>query len=243
MGGQWAEEMATFLTEYKKLKGKETKHKRRDDFWRDMEGRHAVEWDWFLQDFGEDEPARWLEGDTNADFEAEVIQHLLADIKISEEEKLDIEKRFAPLIGKKDQTACARRLDVYTELCQIRRAQRLEPLIKRYPKIVFTKHYNLGGSHYAYTEGQSDAQGERHFVPGSWLCMLTFDGNEGKIETLISDRKGVIRDPDVSYDGRKILFSWKNRHRLGSNTWRRNLIGRLRKAMAKKHLRRSVRSW
>ena len=39
----------------------------------------------------------------------------------------------------------------------------------RPPRIVFTKHYTLGGSHYAYTEGQSDAQAERHFVPGAAL--------------------------------------------------------------------------
>ena len=42
--------------------------------------------------------------------------------------------------------------------------------------MVFTKHYDLGGSHYAYTEGQSDAQNERHFVPGGRLCLLELDG-------------------------------------------------------------------
>jgi hypothetical protein len=210
---QWAEQMAAFRTEYEKLEGKETKHKKLDDFWREMERRHPVEWDWFLQDFGEDGPGRWLERGTSADFEADVVRHLLEDIEITKEVQSDIKERFSPLVQEQGEKACARRLEVYVELCRIRREQRLETLIKRYPKIVFTKHYNLGGSHYAYTEGQSDAQGERHFVPGSWLCLLTFEGAEPKIQTLLSDREGVIRDPDVSYDGKKILFSWKKSDR------------------------------
>ena len=46
--------------------------------------------------------------------------------------------------------------------------------------IVFTKHFDMGGSHYAYTEGQSDAQAERHFQPGSSLCLLELHGMYGR---------------------------------------------------------------
>ena len=78
---------------------------------------------------------------------------------------------------------------------------------------MFTKHYNMGGSHYAYTEGQSDAQAERHFVPGTALCLLEMDGTTPRIRTLLEDDGGVIRDPDVSYDGRRVLFAWKKSDR------------------------------
>ena len=91
----------------------------------------------------------------------------------------------------------------------MRRERRLAGLRQRWPRIVFAKHYNLGGSHYAYTEGQSDAQSERTFVPGAALCLLEFDGRAVQVRTLIDDAQGVIRDPDVSWDGRRILFSWK----------------------------------
>jgi len=97
----------------------------------------------------------------------------------------------------------------YLRACEERRAVRLRTLIKRTPRIVFTKHYDLGGSHYAYTEGQSDAQAERHFEPGASLCLLTMRGLYGEPRTLLDDRKGVIRDPDVSYDARRVLFAWK----------------------------------
>ncbi|MGE5610256.1 MAG: hypothetical protein ACM359_13465 [Bacillota bacterium] len=104
-------------------------------------------------------------------------------------------------------------LELYHQACTKRRELRLKPVLAKIAKIVFTKHYDLGGSHYAYTEGLSDAASERHFVPGASLCVLEMDGAFAKVRTLIDDRDGVIRDPDVSYDGKRILFSWKKSDR------------------------------
>jgi hypothetical protein len=98
---------------------------------------------------------------------------------------------------------------LYRDACMKRRGARLGTLLKKAPRIVFTKHYDLGGSHYAYTEGQSDAQNERVFVPGASLCLLTMNGLFGQVRTLVDDPGGVVRDPDVSYDGRRVLFAWK----------------------------------
>lgn len=102
---------------------------------------------------------------------------------------------------------------LYVDACQARRTKRLAPLLSKYPRIVYTKHYDLGGSHYAYTEGQSDAQNERTFKPGSALCLLRADGGLGETRVLAQDAGGVIRDPDVSYDGKRILFAWKKSDR------------------------------
>ncbi len=98
---------------------------------------------------------------------------------------------------------------LYLRACVDRRATRLRNLLQKAPRIIFTKHFDLGGSHYAYTEGQSDAQAERHFQPGSSLCLLVLDGVFGSTRTLLCDRGGVIRDPDVSHDARRVLFAWK----------------------------------
>jgi len=109
----------------------------------------------------------------------------------------------------------------YIKASQERRDTRLKTLKELYPKIVFTKHFDIGGSHYAYTEAQSDAQAERNFVAGSALCLLELvpdsaagtsvatSVGEYRERTLISDPNGVIRDPAVSYDGKKIVFAWK----------------------------------
>ena len=86
-------------------------------------------------------------------------------------------------------------------------------LRQQYPQWIFTKHHTLGGSHYAYTEGQSDAQHERQFNPGAALCRLDLEGDQARVSTLIEDSDGVIRDPDVSWDGRHVLFAWKKSDR------------------------------
>jgi len=103
--------------------------------------------------------------------------------------------------------------ELYLDACEARRAARFRPHQKKLRRIVFTKHYDLGGSHYAYTEGQSDAQRERHFRAGAALCILERDGIYGATHTLIEDPQGVIRDPDVSFDGKRILFAWKKSDR------------------------------
>ena len=97
----------------------------------------------------------------------------------------------------------------YQKACEVRRVRRLQNLAARAPRLVFTKHWNIGGSHYAYTEGQSDAQAERHFFPGSALCVLTSTQGVCQVETWLEDKTGVIRDPEVSGDGQRILFAWK----------------------------------
>ena len=99
--------------------------------------------------------------------------------------------------------------ELYREACLKRRALRLRVLLQKWPEIVFTKHADLGGSHYAYTEGQSDAQNERHFKPPAALCLLRMRNLFGRVETLQDDPSGMIRDPDVSYDGKRVLFAWK----------------------------------
>lgn len=103
--------------------------------------------------------------------------------------------------------------ELYLDAAVLRRAARLRPHRDVLQQVVFTKHFLMGGSHYAYTEGQSDAQHERHFRPGSALCLLHLDGLFASVEHLIDDPHGVIRDPDVHYDGDRILFAWKKSDR------------------------------
>ena len=62
--------------------------------------------------------------------------------------------------------------ELYVKACKARREIRLKSLLSTTKKIVFTKHYNMGGSHYAYTEAVSDARHERNFRPNSALCLM-----------------------------------------------------------------------
>ena len=102
------------------------------------------------------------------------------------------------------------------------RKRLLGPFREKLHRVVFTKHFDMGGSHYAYTDAVSDedilnsggVKKEFNFKPGSSLCMLSLDEGLNVWETtLIHDANGVIRDPDVSYDGTRILFACSSRGR------------------------------
>lgn len=192
--------------------------------WPQFEHDFPLESDWLVQDLqavgfacvrGRDElesyPARWFSAEVDADVEKKLIAWVLREVAASGQE-------FSAELARLEREAVAGHtrpwLDLYFKACQRRRQIRLETMASQCRALVFVGHYNMGGSHYAYTEGQSDAQAERHFVPGSALCLLEMDGPAPKFRTLIDDPQGVIRDPDVSYDGRRVLFAWKKSDRL-----------------------------
>jgi hypothetical protein len=98
---------------------------------------------------------------------------------------------------------------LYLKACEERRKEFLSLLESKGQEYIFVKRYRFTPSFFAYTEGLSDARNEHSFTPGSALCKASLVDGEVKITTLLEDKNGVIRDPDVSYDGKKILFAWK----------------------------------
>jgi hypothetical protein len=115
---------------------------------------------------------------------------------------------------------CAQPVDIGAD--KGAKAQLLEPYMSDIKQIVFVKHSRKRGEHYAYTEALSDAYSNdrersmkwRAWYPGTSLCLLTINNNYStKTEILFDSPNGMIRDPDVSFDGKKILFSWKKSDR------------------------------
>jgi len=163
--------------------------------------------DWMLNDHGKN-VARCFTSSASCEIESKMVTAVLAE---TPDPKLQAE--LNTLTRTKVAGKDPRWRALYIKACEGRRAARLANLLKMTRKMVFTKHYNMGGSHYAYTEGLSDAQAERHFKPGTALCVLEMEGVYARITTLIEDPEGVIRDPDVSYDGKRVLFAWKKSDR------------------------------
>ncbi len=119
-----------------------------------------------------------------------------------------LRSEFAALEGTADNNSAWERL--YIRCAYLRRKARLAPVFAQLKQFIFTKHFDMGGSHYAYTEALSDAYEERRFKPGSALCLFSLgDSLMGDVDTLLGDENGVIRDPDISFDGSRILFAWK----------------------------------
>jgi hypothetical protein len=194
------------------------------NLWDSLARDYPVACDWFLQDLVacgvslspsakdlRNYPARWFTNTAEPDLEQRLIAKVADELgPVGQPIRTELERM------ERSQAAPHGRewLDLYVRACQMRRAVRLEAMSRLCPSLVFTKHANLGGSHYAYTEAQSDAQAERHFAPGSALCLLEMRNGEPCVRTLLEDPEGMIRDPDVSSDGQRVLFAWKKSDRL-----------------------------
>jgi hypothetical protein len=172
--------------------------------WRRLQDEFPMECDWALQDGGP-ETALWLDAAAGTGWERVIIARALEDVPNASPELREFQALCAAAPGPED----SRWLDLYVAVCRQRRAARLETVRAKAPRIVFTKRRTIRPSFFAYTEGQSDAQNERHFLPGAELCLLELDGLEGKVRTLRSDPGGVIRDPAVSWDAERVVFAWK----------------------------------
>ncbi len=83
------------------------------------------------------------------------------------------------------------------------------PIVKKYPLIFVTRnqyrpdHHNTATFFPSYNNEYNDGR----FQPGGALKKL--DVASGKVSTLLEAKEGVIRDPEVYFDGSKIIFSMR----------------------------------
>ncbi len=193
--------------------------------WSRLEQDFPLECDWMLQDMAacgypcsdpstaSQYPIRWFGPRADAGLERTLLFRVVEELGArGKEVRTEVER----LSKAGTASHAAAWLELYAATCRLRRENRLRTLAMKCPALVFTKHFNMGGSHYAFTEGLSDAQSERHFVPGAALCLLEMKGETGTtpvVRPLLEDPNGVIRDPDVSYEADRVLFAWKKSDR------------------------------
>ena len=156
----------------------------------DLYHTYPVFYDWWLQD-GTGEGIRWFDGDLSGQLTVRL-------------QKLG----GKTAVGNTPESLRAA-FQEYIDLCTRRRETRLARFIQGEPEVVFTKFRTLRPSFFAYTEGLSDARAECNFFPGGELALLKMKGIWASEQTLLADTNGVFRDPDVHFDGKHILFSWK----------------------------------
>ena len=199
----------TLLTTRQALQAASLSEKERREcttaIWQSLQEDFPVPWDWTLQDHGAG-LTNWFSVTGGTEIEEHLVECALQDLggagAARREELDDLRQSHAPASDR-------RWLHLYARVCEERRGRRLQTLLQRAPRIVFTKRFTLRPSFFGYTEGQSDAQNERHFRPGSALCLLEMEGLHGKVRTLLDDATGTIRDPAVSWDAKRVLFAWK----------------------------------
>lgn len=175
--------------------------------WNAIEKKDELLADWIRQDLKDAYGLALLtKGDCVAQLKV-AMEVALAEVRTSVGGKWNTEQ--VP-VGNDVKTVLA----FYRKVCSARRTARLKPVVSNMPRLVYARHFVMGGSHYAYTEAVSDAQAERNFGAGGQLCLAEATPDGLWNETVLLDTKeGIIRDVDVDYDGKKILFSWKKSDR------------------------------
>lgn len=176
------------------------------DEWRRLDREFPLESDWLLQDLGA-QRISWLQD--GPELAPPPLERVLTELGAAG----DACRREMGALANAP-AGDPRWLDLYAKAAGQRRLQRLATVQAQAPDIVFAKHFNLGGSHYAYTEAQSDAQAERNYKPGSSLCRLELRQGVTTVKPLLDDPDGVLRDPQPNWAADKLLFAWKKSDRL-----------------------------
>ncbi|MCL2709837.1 MAG: hypothetical protein FWE95_03055 [Planctomycetaceae bacterium] len=165
--------------------------------------------DWMHQD--NDGSTSCFDSPRSNHVEIKIIQKVIAEVQGDNKETWNT--RLQNLITEGLTGDHPRWRELYFEICEVRRKQRLQTVRETYPVLVYTKHDILGGSHYAYTEMVTDAQFKDRIIrPGGEMLTLeiTPDGEIVEKSLVAAARNGTLRDPDVSFDGKKIVFSMRN---------------------------------
>ena len=169
--------------------------------------------DWIYQDFGLEYRTCFADKDAS-EKESRMVRKVLSELERAGAKSPAFDAELATLADQRVPGADARWKALYFKACETRRHARLTALRQRASKIVYTKHYFLSGVvHYAWTEHLTDEQYQERnpdYRMGASLNLLTV-GEDGSVKTeaLLEMPTGVIRDPNVSYDATKILFSMR----------------------------------
>jgi len=82
------------------------------------------------------------------------------------------------------------------------------PSVNNYPIVFVTRQQYAPDHHNSATLFHTNEVNTDMYRPGGSIKIIDLK-NGGKITTLLETTEGVIRDPEISYDGRKILFSMR----------------------------------
>jgi len=103
------------------------------------------------------------------------------------------------------------RLVIYDDLVRARResqAKEMRDALLDFEEIVFTvRQPGKDGHWYANFSHRCEDPSRVLYGDGGKLCALNV--NTGTLRMLLSDPKGGVRDPQMHYDGKKILFSYR----------------------------------
>jgi hypothetical protein len=95
----------------------------------------------------------------------------------------------------------------FESACHWRRVVKMKPFMDDMKKLLYAKHFDLGGPVVGFLEGTRGATGSE-WKTGSGLYILNFNNYYPEPELLLEDPTGVIKDPCISPDGTYLVFAW-----------------------------------
>jgi len=167
----------------------------------DLLEANPVEWDWLCQDTGEG-IAEFI----TAERPVEMLRQAVERVRAEPGPRQNKPKTDRLQTGSGNLRAL---LQSYVELCRRRRQQRLRNIRRAWGALVFVKNVEHGNAPRGPMSLSNGPYKGQPFSPGSAICLLDLSQSYGHVEKLLEDRGGMLRDPDVSFDGKRILFSWK----------------------------------
>lgn len=149
---------------------------------------------------------------TDSTCERAMLRRVLEELKRSAVDTCQLAQRAEALAAAPGNDPRWRQL--YFDACRERRRERLKAVRHWTSQFIYTKHFVLGGSQFEPTEDMSDEQWHEGIparYEGSQLCLATIH-EDGAVsnEVLIDKPRGVIRDPNLSFDGTTLIFSMRD---------------------------------
>ena len=167
--------------------------------------------DWIMQDFGLDTESCFKNVE-NSDVERAMVEKALQGVK--EPSKVEAFRNkmntFLNAPGNDPRWKA-----LYFSVCEQRRQDRLAYLRQKTDKIAYTKHYLFGGSTglspQAFVSDEQYHDRNSEFRVGSQLCLVTLRDDCGlDHEVLLEQPNGVIRDANISFDGKTLIFALRS---------------------------------
>ncbi|MDR2116502.1 MAG: hypothetical protein LBP87_08975, partial [Planctomycetaceae bacterium] len=170
--------------------------------------------DWVMQDYGLDYKKCFISKE-NADIEQKMLEKVVAQLQ-NKDDTIFYRTQMDLLLREKIPGSDTRWQNLYFSACQKRRRERLDIIRTKTDKIVYAKHYIFGSPNGGMTStiNQTDEQYFDRITayrPGSQLCLIHLEP-EGvlKHEVLLNTPQGIIRDPNISFDNKTIVFSMRH---------------------------------
>ncbi len=157
--------------------------------------------------------SRCFSSKTDSAFELAMVRRVLDELKENGADTSGLSRRLDALSSVVGSDPCWKEL--YLDACRQRRRQRLSTVRRQASHFVYAKHYVLGGwTHITPTDELTDEQFfERNpdYREGSQLCLATIN-EDGTVtnDVLIDKPQGLIRDPNLSYDAKALVFSMRD---------------------------------